>query len=94
MGNAIRGPKFRSKKAYFKLIGDPDRYVLKDFFGTKRELNLDLQKKNAIFAIITPSVHEDGSASYCEVVQSNIEPEDLGQHFKIPHYFLMTLTFK
>ena len=43
---------------------------------------------------ITPTIHEDGSSSYCEVAQSDIAPEKLGAHFKIPHYFLITIAFK
>ncbi len=90
----IRGKKFGSKKSYFKLYGDSDEYALKDFFGDKKELNIDLQRKNAVFAILTPTIHEDGSSSYCEVAQSDIAPEKLGAHFKIPHYFLITIAFK
>lgn len=90
----IRGKKFGSKKSYFKLDDDADKYALKDFFGNKKELNLDSQKTNVAFAIITPTIHKDGSGSYCEVVQSDVKPEDLGSHFKIPHYFLVTISFK
>ena len=90
----IKGKKFGSKKSYFKLSSDADQYALKDFFGSKKELNLELNKKNPVFAIITPTIHTDGSGSYCEVVQSKIEPEKLGKLFKIPHYFLITLSFK
>ena len=90
----IRGKKFGSKKAYFKLRNDEDKYALKDFFGSKKELNIDLQKKNAVFALITQTIHEDGSGSYCEVAQSEIAPEKLGEHFKIPHYFIISITFK
>ena len=90
----IRGGKFGSKKSYFKINGDSDNYAVKDFFGSKKELSIDLQQKNAIFAIITPTIHEDGSGSYCEVAQSEIAPEKLGTHYKIPHYFLITITFK
>lgn len=90
----IREKKFGSKKSYFKLIGESDKYALKDFFGSQKELNIDLKKKNAVFAIITPTIHKDGSGSYCEVAQSEISPEKLGEHFKIPHYFLITITFK
>ncbi|PZU89458.1 MAG: hypothetical protein DI529_04530 [Chryseobacterium sp.] len=90
----IRGKKFGSKKSYFKLYDDADKYALKDFFGNNKELNMDSQKKNVVFAIITPTIHKDGSGSYCEVVQSDVKPEDLGSHFKIPHYFLVTISFK
>jgi len=90
----IRGKKFGSKKSYFKLTSDADKYALKDFFGSKEELKIDFTKKNAVFAIITPTLHKDGSGSYCEVAQSEIAPEKLGEHFKIPHYFLVTITFQ
>ena len=90
----IRGKKFGSKKSYFKLSSDSDKYALKDFFGSKKELNIDLSKKNSIFAIITPTIHKDGSGSYCEVAQADEKPEKLGEKFKIPHYFLITITFK
>jgi len=90
----VRGKKFGSKKSYFSLISDADKYALKDFFGSNEEMNIELNKKTAVFAIITPTIHKDGSGSYCEVAQSDIKPEELGEHFKIPHYFLITLTFK
>lgn len=90
----IRGQKFGSKKSYFKLSSDSDQYALKDFFGNKKELEIDLTKENAIFAIITPTIHKDGSGSYCEVAQSEVMPQKLGEHFRIPHYFLITIKFK
>jgi hypothetical protein len=92
----IRGERFGSKKSYFKLKDDSDKYALKDFFGSKETLDINVNSKDEIpiFAIITPTIHKDGSGSYCEVVQSNVKPENLGEHFKIPHYFLITITFK
>ncbi|MBA4155100.1 hypothetical protein [Flavobacterium sp.] len=90
----VRGKKFGSKKSYFKLNTEADKYALKDFFGSNEEMNIELNKKTAVFAIITPTIHKDGSGSYCEVAQSSIKPEKLGEHFKIPHYFLITITFK
>lgn len=89
-----RGQKYGSKKVHFKLLQNSDKYALKDFFGSKKELNESIDKEFAIFAIITPTMHKDGSGSYCEVVQSDIKPENLGKHFKIPHYFLVTMKFK
>jgi len=90
----IRGKKFGSKKSYFNLKSDSDQYALKDFFGSNKELNIDSKQETAIFAIITPTKHANGYSSYCEVVQSDIKPENLGTHFKIPHYFLVTIQFK
>lgn len=90
----IKGIRFGSKKSYFNLKSDSDDYTLKDFFGNKTELNIDANQETPILAIITPTKHADGSASYCEVVQSNVKPENLGTHFNIPHYFLVTIQFK
>ena len=90
----IRGNNFFSKKTYFKLYDDAYKYALKDFFYNKSELNIDLSKTNAVLAIITPSIHKDGTGSYCEVVQKDVAPEELGAHFKIPHYFIVTIEFK
>ena len=90
----IKGQKFGSKKAFFKLYEESEKYALKDFFGTKKELNLDINKKNPVFAIITPTIHKDGSGSYCEVAQSNIAADKLGEHFNIPHYFIVNIEFK
>lgn len=90
----IRGERFGTKKFYNDLKGNADEYVLKDFFGAKKELMIDLKKPNAIFAIITPTKYADGSGSYCAVVQSDVAPEQLGTHFNIPHYFLVKIKFK
>lgn len=90
----IRSNLFGTKKSYFNLMNDPDKYALKDFFGEKKEVTINPNKKNAVFAILTPTIHPDGSGSYCEVAQSDIAPEKLGEHFKIPHYFLVTINFK
>lgn len=90
----IRGQKFGSKKSFFPLSDVSEKYALKDFYGSKKELSLDISKKNAVFAIITPTIHKDGSGSYCEVAQSNIEVEKLGTHFNIPHYFIVNVEFK
>ncbi len=93
IGKTASGQGFYSKKFYAKLDNDEDDYALKNFFGSKEEISLDMNKKNAIFAIITPTIHEDGTGSYCEVAQSNIAPEKLGEKFKIPHYFLVSIKF-
>lgn len=90
----IKGQKFGSKKSYFDLSSDADRYTLKDFFGSSKEMNVEADKRTAILAIITPTIHKDGSGSYCEVAQSEVKPEKLGEHFKIPHYFIITIIFQ
>ncbi|MFD2564213.1 hypothetical protein [Aquimarina rubra] len=90
----MRGKNFGSKKLYFDLDDNAEKYALKDFFGSNPELNMPIKGKNAVLALITPNMHENGSASYCEVAQSNIRPEKLGSHFNIPHYFIITVDFK
>jgi len=60
--------------------------VLKDFFGGENFLEVSATQRFPILAIITPTTHKDGSGSYCEFVQSDLKPEDIGIHFKIPHY--------
>lgn len=76
------------------MFEESENYALKDFFGRKTELNLDISKKNAIFAIITPTIHKDGSGSFYEVAQSDIEAKKFGEHFHIPHYFIINIEFK
>ncbi len=90
----VRGRNFGSKKSYFKLFQDSDDYALKDFFGNKKEIEVPIGREFPAFAILTPMKHNDGSASYCEVVQSNIKPEELGEYFHIPHYFIVMMKFK
>lgn len=90
----IQGRGFGSRKETFKLKEGYGEYVLKDFQGSKKQLNVPLNEEFPILAIITATIHEDGSGSYCEVAQSNVPPEDYGEKFKIPHYFIITMKFK
>lgn len=69
-------------------------YIAKDFFGNKIVKEYPMNKEIPLLAIITSTIHSDGSGSYCEVVQTDILPEKLGEHFKIPHYFLVTMKVK
>ncbi|UWY29030.1 hypothetical protein N4T20_03685 [Flavobacterium sp. TR2] len=84
----------KSKKSYFDLKDDSENYVMKDFFGKETELNINANQETPILAIITPTRYADGFSSYCDVVQSDVKPENLGTHFNIPHYFLVTIQFK
>lgn len=92
----VQGTQLGSKTVYFKLKSPFEDYALKDFFGSKKELNFDISNNQEIplLALITPTIHKDGSSSYCEVAQSDIKPENFGTHFKIPHYFIITIKFK
>lgn len=90
----VFGNGFESKKTRLPLINKADDYALKDFFGEKQVLHLDDRKGQAVLAVITPTIHADGSGSYCEVAQSDTPPEKLGEQFNIPHYFVVYIEFK
>ena len=69
-------------------------YVLKDFQGNKDFTKVSINEEFPILAIITPVELEKGYFSYCEIAQSEIEPEKFGEKFKITHYFVITMKFK
>lgn len=89
----IRNPSFGAGKKKFRIYNDRYGYAMKDFFGSEKELTYTAEEEIPLLAIITPHRQENGWASYCEVVQSDVKPEDLGKHFGIPHYFLITVKF-
>ncbi|SFG17802.1 hypothetical protein [Prevotella sp. KH2C16] len=91
---SLHGSFFSSKTKYFGLDADTDSYTVKDFFGRSEEMQVGLHERRALFAVITPTRHVDGTASYCEVVQSGVRPEQLGDYFHIPHYFLVSIEFR
>ena len=70
------------------------KYAMKNFLGSEDSIRLDLSKENYFMAFLLPTVHADGSASYCEVAQSGVAPEQLGSKFNIPTYFLASIRFK
>ena len=84
---------FGSKTLFFDLIDTKFEYIMKDFLESKREVVLPLEKDFYLTSIISPTMHEDGSASYCEVVSTK-NPEKIGEEYKIPHYFLIKMKFK
>ncbi|MBE7649279.1 hypothetical protein G1K66_12210 [Tenacibaculum finnmarkense] len=90
----LRTEKYAGSKKDFELIENNSKYVTKDFFGNKRKIKNPLNKEFPLLAIITPTKQNNGISSYCKVVQSEIRPEKLGEYFKIPHYFLITMEFK
>ena len=85
--------KYSGPSKSFMLFQDSSRYVAKGFFDSNTSHYNSLKTEFPLFAVITPTVHENGSSSYCEVVQSDVKPEELGAHFDIPHYFLITIKF-
>ncbi|WP_108424945.1 hypothetical protein [Flagellimonas amoyensis] len=90
----LRSKKYASANRNYELTENSSEYATKDFFGAKIAIENPLSKEFPLLAIITPTKHSNGFSSYCEVVQSDIAPEKLGEHFNIPHYFLITMAFK
>ena len=90
----IRGVNFGSKKSYFALEEkNKTRYATKDFIGGKDYLIEDIKKPFYLLAIITPYITESGAGQYCQVAYSEINPENFGKKFAIPHYFLIQMEF-
>ncbi|MDR5589077.1 hypothetical protein [Christiangramia sp. SM2212] len=89
----LRNSKMGSKQSYFPTNNDNGRYVAKNFFGAKDLLKEDASDSFYIMSVITPNRNPDGSGSYCRVAQSEIAPEQFGNEFKIPHYYLIEIEF-
>ncbi|WP_435138276.1 hypothetical protein [Formosa sp. A9] len=90
----IRGKSFGSKHSYFKLQEkNKSRYIVKDFIGGRNPLIKDVLKPFYLLAVITPYITESGAGQYCKVAYSDIEPEQFGKEFNIPHYFLVEMEF-
>ena len=90
----FRGNRFFSQKVNYETFSDHGKYTLKDFLGQSKFIEVPLNEEFPIFAIITPKIYEDGRASYCDVANSGIDPQNLGKEFDIPHYFLIQMQFK
>lgn len=69
-------------------------FVLKDFLGNNLETTIPLNASTYIFTFMMPYEKKDGSKAYCEVAQSGINPEDFGNKFAIPTYFLIDIKFQ
>lgn len=90
---ALQFNGFGSKKNYFKLKSTDYPYALKDFLGDRSEI--DVQTSGfPVLTLITPTIHSDGSASYCEVAQSKVTAEDLGKEYNMPQNFLLEMKLK
>lgn len=92
----IMAPRFSSKKLKYKTYPKNGDFVLKDFLGIKHDLDVPVGQPFYTFAIITPTKVNEGIkvASYCDVAQSNSNPENFGTKFNIPHYFLIQMVIK
>lgn len=89
----IRGERFGSKQSFFRIDNKNGRYVVKDFLGRKRNIEVPTKEPFYVFAVITPNRNANGTGSYCQVAQSEVPPEEFGKEFNIPHYFLIEMEF-
>lgn len=90
----IKSLHFSSRMLTYKINANSSTYVLKDFLGAEPQMNVPIGKPFYALAIITPTIHKDGSSSYCEVAQSNVDPESFWTKFNVTHYFLIEIVFK
>ena len=82
-----------SKRAGFDLLPKEEAFALKSFLGSRPSVAVDLEAENVVLTYMMPYVAGDGSTQYCEVVQSDIAPEQLGKKYGIPRYFLVKIRF-
>lgn len=84
--------RFRQSKEY-QLTPDQKNFALKNFMAGRPEQSISLTAANHILTFMMPYVKKDKSTAYCEVVQSDVSPEELGKKYPIPLYFLIDIKF-
>ena len=83
-----------SKLKEYKIPAGQKEFALKSFLGRAPDLLIPLGKPTNILTYMLPYSKVDGSTTYCEVVQSDVRPEDLGKKYAIPTYFLIDIKFE
>jgi hypothetical protein len=78
----------------YDIEADQKDFALKSFQGRKEYVDIALNTNNTILTFMQPFKAADGSTKYCDVVQSDVKPEGLGQKFAIPRYFLVDIRFE
>lgn len=89
----IQSETYRVDREY-KVEPDQKEFALKHFLGAKSEQSIPLNSNTYILTFMMPYVKKDGSTTYCEVVQSDVSPEELGKKYPIPLYFLIDIKFQ
>lgn len=84
---------FSKSKEYPVSVGNKN-FALKGFLGQSSDLSIPVGKSANILTYMMPYKKADGSEQYCEVVQSDTHPEELGKKYKIPTYFLIAIKFQ
>ena len=83
-----------SKQKEYKVAANQKEFASKDFLGGKPEVSIPLKTNTYILTYMMPYVKKDGSKQYCEVAQSDVNPEELGTKYAIPTYFLIGIKFQ
>lgn len=83
-----------SKAKEYKVAAGQREFALKTFLGNKPEISIPTGANAYILTYMMPFVKKDGSKQYCEVVQADVKPEDLGAKYDIPTYFLIDIKFE
>ncbi len=83
-----------SKAKEYKVAAGQKEFALKSFLGSKPEISIPLNANTYILTYMMPYVAKDGSKKYCEVVQADVKPEELGVKYAIPVYYLIEIKFQ
>ena len=83
-----------SKVKEYKVAAGQNDFAAKNFLGRSDEMSIPLNKNTYILTYMMPYEKKDGSKQYCEVAQSDVNPEDFGKVYAIPTYFLIDIKFE
>ena len=86
--------RFSTPKLY-DIKATEDKYALHDFLKTSDPMLVELNEKTLIMGYFLPYVDEEsGWKKYCDVTGSKHKPEEWGNAFDIPNYYLIEITFE
>lgn len=66
-------------------------FLLKSFQKNLDGIAIDMNKPNHFLALMMPYQLPNQATRYADVANANIKPEDLGNSFPIPRYFLVEI---
>jgi hypothetical protein len=89
----IQSESYRVDREY-KVKPNQKEFALKHFLGSQSEQSIPMKSNTYILTFMMPYAKKDGSTTYCEVVQSDVSPEELGKKYPIPLYFLIDIKFQ
>lgn len=91
---SFRFPRFATPRL-IDIEPSEDEYALHSFSGNKNFMNIKLNTPTYILTYFLPYVDKEfGWKKYCDVSGSEYGPEEWGQKFNIPNYFLIEVLFE